>query len=180
MSCMRTGRRRSWVRAGSTSHPSCKQTRQWALIIFGFTTATQMSFSNYIRRRYVQAHHYCRKYKVHSNMLCLSEWTLNVPPINLLSFWILSTILVVLQSFVIFLLYLLIVYLFIHLFTYLYCVCVSWLSFCLSFSLSGVLAYVCCACHIPAHNEWWHCTTYYCCLTVAACVVVLWPQSLYL
>ena len=38
------------------------------------------------------------------------------------------------------------------LFIYLYYVCVSLLSFRLSFSLSGLLAYVCCACHSPAHN----------------------------
>ena len=135
--------------------------------------------SNYIRRQYVQAHHYCRKYIVHSNILRLSEWTLNVPPINLLSFSILSTILVVQQSFVCFfyaLLYL------VYLFIYLRYVCVSWISFCLSFSLSGLLAYVCCACHSPAHNEQWHgivlLTTVV--STVAACVVVLWWQSLYL
>ena len=58
-----------------------------------------MDSSNYIRRQYVQAHHYCRKYIVHSNILRLSEWTLNVPPINLLSFSILFTILVVLKSY---------------------------------------------------------------------------------
>ena len=66
-----------------------------------------MGFSNYIRLQHVQMHHYCRKYKVHSNNLCISEWILNVPPINLLSFWILSTILVVLQSFVCFFIFLL-------------------------------------------------------------------------
>ena len=58
----------------------------------------------------------------------------------------------------------------------------SWLSFCLYFSLSGIRAYVYCACHGPVHNEYWHgivllTTAVY---TVAACVVVLWPQSLYL
>ena len=72
--------------------------------------------------------------------------------------------------------------LFVYLFIYLYYVCVSWFLFYLSFSLSGLLAYVCCACHSPTHNEYWHSivlltTAVY---TVAVCVVVLWPQSLYL
>ena len=99
--------------------------------------------SNYIRRQYVQAHHYCRKYIVHSNILCLSEWTLNVPPINLLSFSILSTILVVLQSFVCFfyaLFYL--VYLFIYLFT----LCLCFLNFVLSLFQSIGVAGVCMLC----------------------------------
>ena len=99
--------------------------------------------SNYIRRQYVQAHHYCRKYIVHSNILRLSEWTLNVPPINLLSFSILSTILVVLQSFVCFfyaLLYL--VYLFIYLFT----LCLCFLNFVLSLFQSIGVAGVCMLC----------------------------------
>ena len=103
----------------------------------------QMDSSNYIRRQYVQAHHYCRKYIVHSNILRLSEWTLNVPPINLLSFSILSTILVVLQSFVCFfyaLLYL--VYLFIYLFT----LCLCFLNFVLSLFQSIGVAGVCMLC----------------------------------
>ena len=63
-----------------------------------------------------------------------------------------------------------------------YLFCASWLSFCLSFSLSELLAYACCACHSPAHNGWWHgiallTTAVY---TVAACDVVLWQQSSYL
>ena len=30
----------------------------------------RMGFSNFIRLQYVQAHTYCRKYKVHSNIVC--------------------------------------------------------------------------------------------------------------
>ena len=54
--------------------------------------------------------------KVHSNILCLSEWTLNVTTMNLFFRWILSTILVVLQSSVIyiFIIYIMFVFLDFH------------------------------------------------------------------
>ena len=129
-----------------------------------------------------EVHHNCRKYKVHSNILCLSIWMdLKCSTLNLLSLWILSTTRCTV-FFCLFLYFLYFIpgigYLFVYWSIYLYYVCVSWLSFCLSFSLSGLLAYVCCACHSPAqqHGIVLLSTRY----NVAACVVVLWPQSLYL
>ena len=88
--------------------------------------------------------------------------TLNVPPINLLSLWIISTILVVLHSFVGFFIY----FTLFSLFMYLFILCLCFLTFFLSLFQSIGVAGVCMLClSWPSTQRvmTWHCTNY-CCL----------------